>query len=126
MAERVKVSEAMLANIYRDDAGFSRSAETHAGSGVWYAIGPDDLSHFPQCDFIRRRGILPCSCDATRREYPQPAAGAARRVASWWYRCWFRWQEARVSPYESRLRVPWPVQGPDEEPWVEGVDYSND
>lgn len=125
MTERAEVSEAVLANIYRDGAGFSRRTETWAGSGTWYAIGPDDCSHSIHCDFIRRRGILPCNCDATREEYPQPAAGVDGRPASWWYRCWFRWQEVRVSPYEHRERVPWPVQGPDEEPWVEGQDFDD-
>lgn len=108
----------MSANVWRDPAGFGRAVEV--SPGVWSTVGPDDEDHASGCEFIRTLGLLPCSCDATRARIP--GRGMSR---SWWYRCWFRWQECRVSPWETRNRVPWPVKGPDGDPWVEGVDYQD-
>lgn len=101
--------------LWRDTWGFSRATETEPGSGVFFVIGADDLSHAVFCDFVQERGVLACSCDATRR--PE---------RSWWRRCWLQWMNARVSPYERRHRVPWPILGPDGEPWVEGRDFTGD
>lgn len=106
--------------LWRDDQGFSINKETEPGSRVYFTMGPDDLSHALYCEFVQERGNLACSCDASRGLHP----GDSRR--SWWYRCWLRWMGARVRPEEKRRRVPWPVEGPDGDPWVEGVDFTGD
>ena len=98
---------------YRDREGFGRAEEIH--DGTFSVVGPDDQDHAVACDFIRDKGILPCSCDATRRQF------------SWWWKCWLRWQHARVSRYTWRDcpdRVLWPIMGPDREPWISGVDFN--
>jgi len=104
-----------MSDTWRNLEGFGRQKEV--SPGTFSVVGPDDLDHALACDFIVRQGILPCSCDATRREF------------SWWWKCWLRWQKARVSRHRSvapRNRVPWPIVGPDDEPWVPGLDFNND
>lgn len=104
-----------MADNWRDTEGFGRDIEV--SPGTWSAKGPDDEDHAIHCDFIKHKGILPCSCDFTRR------------VMTWWWQCWLRWQKARVNRYHStaaRDRVPWPIKGPDGDPWVAGIDYNDD
>lgn len=117
--------DAWSVNLPRDASGFSRPTETAPGSRVFFVMGPDDLSHAMYCDFISERGVLPCSCDATRRQYPRRGPDARGRDGmGWWYRCWVAWAHCRVSPYETRReRVPWPVEGPDGVPWIDGRDF---
>ena len=104
---------------YRDEEGFGRPVE--ATRAVYSVKGPDDLDHAMRCDFIIHKGITPCSCDATRRRIV-PGGGSL----SWWWQCWFRWQEVRVrnQPRPSGP-LPWPVHGPDDTPWVPGIDFND-
>jgi hypothetical protein len=97
---------------WRDSTGFGRPEDI--GHNTWSQVGPDDEDHAVGCMFIMRRGILPCSCDATRRERSE-----------WWKR-WLRWQEARVMPSNRANRTKWPVTGPDGDPWVPGVDFNDE
>lgn len=96
----------------RDEEGFGRSVQVTPA--VFSAKGPDEEDHSSGCDFILHKGITPCSCDATRMRY------------SWWWQCWFRWQEIRVrnQPRNSGP-LPWPVVGPDGDPWVPGIDFND-
>lgn len=104
---------------YRDSAGFGRPVQ--ATPAVFSVKGPDDLDHAMGCDFIRHKGITPCSCDATRSRIV-PGGGSL----SWWWQCWFRWQEARVANVlRQPERVPWPVKGPDDDPWIGGIDFDD-
>lgn len=110
-AER-RNSDLRAINSWRNPEGFGRPVEV--SPDVFSVAGPDDLEHAVPCDFIVERGILPCSCDATRKRY------------SWWWKCWFRWQEVRVmNQARPSYRIKWPVHGPDHEPWVPGVDYDD-
>ena len=104
-----------MRDAWRNSEGFGRPQEV--GHGTFSVVGPDEQDHAITCDFYRDKGILPCSCDATRRRN------------SWWWKCWMRWQLARVSRHRSvepRDRVPWPIVGPDGDPWVPGLDFNND
>jgi hypothetical protein len=104
-----------MRDVWRNREGFGRPEEV--SPGTWSVVGPDDMDHAVNCSFIRYHGVACCDCDATRRAY------------SWWYKSWLRWQIARVSRHhmvEPKDRVPWPIQGPDGEPWVPGLDYNND
>jgi hypothetical protein len=104
-----------MRDVWRNREGFGRPQEVNPGT--WSVVGPDEQDHALSCDFIHHQGLLPCSCDATRRRF------------SWWWKCWLRWQIARVSRHHSvepRDRVPWPIVGPDQEPWVPGLDFNND
>lgn len=90
----------------------------------------DREDHASGCDFALNDGVLPCSCDATRKR------------GSWWSTCWLEWNKIRVSPgsdihyrthtpdgypttdgYHSQL--PWPVKGPDGDPWIPGRDFDD-
>lgn len=96
---------------YRDGQGFGRPEQV--SPAVYSVKGPDDLDHASGCDFILHRGITPCNCDATRKRF------------SWWWQCWFRWQEVRCQNSPRPDRLPWPVRGPDEVPWVPGIDFND-
>lgn len=97
---------------FRDANGFGRPVDV--GPNVFSVAGPDDQQHSVHCQFITERGILACSCDASRVRN------------SWWWRCWFRWMEVRVRPQKGEARIPWPIAGPDGDPWVPGVDFNDD
>jgi hypothetical protein len=100
---------------WRDLEGFGRPEEVEPQT--FNVVGPDNEDHAPGCMFNMHEGILPCSCDATRVEY------------SWWWKCWLRWQKARVSRHHSvapRDRMPWPVKGPDGDPWIPGIDFNDE
>lgn len=97
---------------WRDTEGFGRPVEVQPP--VMSVTGPDNEGHAEGCDFYTRRGILPCSCDFTRLK------------GSWWYTCWLRWLEARVSQHAREVPlapVPWPIKGPDEGAWIQGIDF---
>lgn len=103
-----------MPDTWRDIEGFGRIQ--YVEERVAFVTGPDEEDHASGCMFIVHAGILPCSCDATRNEY------------SWWWKCWLRWQKARVNRYHStsaRDRVPWPIKGPDNDPWIAGVDFND-
>lgn len=106
---------------WRDSTGFGRAVQVEPA--VYSVRGPDDLDHARACDFIIHRGITPCSCDASRRR----VRGRPDLVGvSWWWQCWFRWQEARVQNIlRQPERIPWPVHGPDGEPWIPGIDFDD-
>lgn len=106
---------------YRDEEGFGRPVEVEPR--VMSVVGPDDLDHASGCEFILTRGILPCSCDATRRRFSDRDPSQPK---GWWWKCWFRWQEVRVrnQPRNSGP-LPWPVRGPDGDPWVPGIDFND-
>jgi hypothetical protein len=97
---------------YRDYEGFGKPVEVEPR--VWSSKGPDNEDHATGCTFIAVRGILPCTCDATRKEYSE-----------WWKR-WLRWQGARSVAYETMRPMPWPITGPDGEPWVPGIDFNDE
>jgi hypothetical protein len=104
-----------MKDTWRNLEGFGRPAEV--SPRTFSVTGPDEQDHAVACAFITKQGILPCSCDATRKEF------------SWWWKCWLRWQYARVMRHHSthpQDRVPWPVEGPDKDPWVPGIDFNND
>lgn len=94
---------------YRDPYGFGRPVEQ--GERTYSVVGPDDCDHAMTCEFIAHRGVLPCSCDATRKRFEE----------SGWWEGWLRWSEYRVRPE----RVKWPVPGPDGDPWIPGVDFND-
>lgn len=101
---------------YRDREGFGRPEEN--SRNVFSVVGPDDADHSINCSFYQHRGLLPCNCDASRGEF------------SFWWKCWMRWQKARVERYAWRAsarvaRMPWPVMGPDRDPWIPGVDFND-
>ena len=101
-----------MADGWRDREGFGRPVEV--STNVYSVKGPDDADHARNCEFIWHNGLLPCNCDATRGKH------------SWWWRCWMRWQTARISRHlsvEPQDRVPWPIKGPDDEAWIQGIDF---
>lgn len=103
----------MSNDTWRDSEGFGRAVEVEPR--VWSAKGPDNEDHAARCSFIFYRGILPCSCDATRK-----------RHSDWWHR-WMRWQQARsANIIRHQWPLKWPVDGPDGDPWVPGVDFNDD
>jgi len=97
---------------WRDSEGFGRDIEV--SPGTWSAKGPDNEDHAIHCLFIAHKGILPCTCDATRKEFSQ-----------WWKR-WLRWQKARSVYYVTQRPMPWPITGPDGDPWVPGIDFNDE
>lgn len=93
------------------------------------AVGLDGLDHSPGCMFIILDGIEPCSCDATRKQFSERDPSQPK---GWWHRCWESWMRVRVSPSwwaRSDGKQPkWPIMGPggpEEEPWVPGVDFDD-
>lgn len=110
----VRVVRMSDTDTYRDSEGFGRPVEVE--HRVWSVKGPDNEDHAQGCMFIQRKGILPCSCDATRKEY-----------MLWWYR-WLRWQQARVSPANVERPIKWPVAGPNGsgEQWIPGIDFNDE
>jgi len=105
---------------WRDSEGFGRSVEVEPR--VWSVVGPDNEDHAPGCMFIYKRGVLPCSCDATRKQYGKDQHGEYTH----WHKRWVRWQKARVANYVTKRPMPWPVTGPDGDPWVPGVDFNDE
>jgi hypothetical protein len=85
-------------------------------------VGPDNEDHAVACNFIEHKGILPCSCDATRRRFGLDEHGKR----TYWFQRWLRWQKARVANYETKRPMPWPITGPDGDPWVPGIDFNDD
>lgn len=108
----------MSADSFRDSEGFGRPVQVEPA--VYSVTGPDGMGHAQLCRFIASKGILPCSCDATRRAIHDRPDLVSH---SWWYRCWFRWQEVRCSALLRPAPLPWPVHGPDGDPWVPGIDF---
>lgn len=111
----------MSKDTYRDREGFGRPE--HVGEGTWSQVGPDEEDHAIHCTFIARRGIMPCSCDATRRQFGKDQHGER----TLWFERWARWQMARsANILREQWPLKWPVKGPDGEPWVPGVDFNDD
>lgn len=102
----------MTRDTWRDREGFGRDKEV--SPGVWSAVGPDEQDHSIHCAFITLRGILPCECDATRRRFSE------------WHHQWLRWATVRTYTSRTSPLVKWPVQGPDGDWWVPGVDFNDD
>lgn len=109
----------MVRDTWRDTEGFGRPVEVEPR--VWSQIGPDDEDHGINCEFIWHKGILPCTCDATRKPFGKDVNGDR----TYWYQKWLRW--AAVRAYHSRTSplVKWPVEGPDGDWWVPGVDFND-
>lgn len=105
---------------WRDSEGFGRDIEV--SPGVWSTIGPDNEGHAIHCEFISNKGILPCSCDATRKMFGKDHEGNHTH----WLERWARWQKARVANYVTVRPMPWPVTGPDGDPWVPGIDFNDE
>lgn len=105
---------------WRDSEGFGRDVEVEPR--VWSVKGPDNEDHAVGCAFIVQRGILPCSCDATRKRFGKDEHGEPTR----WFERWVRWQKARSVAYATNRPMKWPVTGPDGEPWVPGVDFNDE
>lgn len=99
---------------YRDQYGFGR--QQNDGRGVYWQFGPDkqnsDDSHAISCDFIAFTGALPCLCDATRKQ------------GSVWWRHWLWWSVAHHKTHSNTVfPIKWPVEGPDGESWIQGIDF---
>lgn len=105
---------------WTDAEGFGRPVEVQ--EAIYSVIGPDNLDHAVRCEFITERGILPCSCDQTRTRISNRPDLVGK---SWWWKCWFRWQEVRCQNSPRPDRLPWPVSGPDGDPWVPGIDFND-
>lgn len=99
----------MTRDQWRDSEGFGREQEVEPRT--WAVVGPDGEEHAPGCMFIQKRGVLPCSCDRTRREFTQ------------WWKQWLRWQTVRSVPCTCPRPIKWPVHGPDGEWWIPGHDF---
>jgi len=102
---------------WRDSEGFGR--EVQVGQGTWSTVGPDNEDHAIHCGFIVYRGVLPCDCDATRKQFAQTPEGKGI-----WYSRWLRWAAVRTYTSRTEPLVKWPVTGPDGEPWVPGIDFT--
>ena len=105
---------------WRDSEGFGRDIEV--SPGTWSAKGPDNEDHAIHCGFIVWRGIVPCGCDATRKEFGRDHEGNR----TYWFQRWLRWQKARSVAYATQRPMPWPITGPDGDPWVPGIDFNED
>jgi hypothetical protein len=105
---------------WRDSEGFGRDIQV--SPGVWSVKGPDNEDHAVGCAFIVQRGILPCSCDATRKRFGRDH----KANLTHWFERWLRWQKARSVAYATQRPMPWPVTGPDGDPWVPGIDFNDD
>ena len=106
---------------YRDSEGFGRDIQV--SPGVWSVKGPDNEDHAVGCAFIVQRGVLPCSCDATRKRFGRDHENNLTR----WFERWLRWQKARsANILRDSWPLKWPITGPDGDPWVPGVDFNDD
>ena len=102
----------MVRDTWRDTEGFGRAVEVEPR--VWSIIGPDEQDHALGCMFIEKVGVLPCSCDYTRRTFTD------------WYHQWLRWATVRTYYYRDSPLLKWPIEGPDGDWWVPGIDFNND
>lgn len=81
---------------------------------VYYVTGPDNESHSLGCDFYIHEGVVPCTCDATRRPH------------STWWNYWLVWAKHRANCVNCcAAPIKWPVRGPDDTPWIPGVDFDD-
>lgn len=109
----------MTRDTWRDPEGFGRDVEVEPR--VWSAIGPDNEDHAINCEFIDYRGILPCTCDATRKRFGKDENGER----TYWLEQWLCWATARARYTRDSPLVKWPVEGPDGDWWVPGIDFND-
>ena len=109
----------MRRDAWRNSEGFGRSIEVEPR--VWSCVGADGEDHAIGCEFIVHQGILPCSCDATRRRFGVDHEG--RRTK--WFDRWLRWEDARSHLYHEERPIKWPVTGPDGDAWIPGIDFND-
>lgn len=105
----------MADNRWRNHRGFTRDIKDP--SGAWFVNGPDGEDHALGCMFVLRACVMPCTCDATRR------------FGSGWHTSWERWMEVMLwntIPEGMTKPFKWPVDGPDGEPWIPGIDFNDE